>query len=106
MHVSGFPSLGLLGAYLVLIRISKRGRRGPRLRRERSSLDFCLSFVFGVSCSMFRRQRRISLPSSDGLPEGLLAQSFYGWVQRAQSLVSPFQRASRLVNIVSLRPLK
>jgi hypothetical protein len=32
-------------------------------------------------------------PSSDGFPEGLLDQPFYGWVQLANSNDSPFQRA-------------
>src|SRR5438874_6955342 len=104
MQVSGLPSLGLLGAYLVLIRISKRGRRGPRLRRERSSLEGCLSLVFVVSSSMFLRQVRISVPSSDGLPEGLLAQSFYGWVL---VVVPPYSaRFNGLPTPVPLRPLK
>ena len=52
MQVSGLPSLGFRGAYLVLMRISKRGdplpgRRGPRRRCE--SLLGCV----GLSSDIF-----------------------------------------------------
>jgi len=40
-----------------------------------------------------------SQPSSDGFPEGLLDQPFYGWVQhRPTPTSSPFQRASDSVS--------
>jgi hypothetical protein len=34
-------------------------------------------------------QKQLVLPSSDGFPEGLLDQPFYGWVEVA-STTSPF----------------
>jgi hypothetical protein len=54
------------------------------------------SCVAGQAIVLIRLE---SQPSSDGFPEGLLDQPFYGWVQhRPTPTSSPFQRASDSVS--------